>query len=514
VANDSVRASDSGVDTGNAPTLRVTASDPVICDAPSDREELGPYRAQAFEGWKQAVGDAALAGRGVAVQDFDGDGKLDLLVADVLSLVLLRGDGEGDFAAEAVEAGTSTVGLAAADVDDDGWVDVVLARRGAGDRLMRGGAKGFEVDDASGLSGEAWGSVHASWADVDGDGDLDLAIAGHSARSFDAEDPEPGDPSQLYLNDEGTLRPVDLPQELNDGYSFVFALQDLDGAQGPELYLVNDHGSQVIGNRGFRWDGGAMTPMLGVGLDLPIEGMGLGVGDVNGDGVPDLLMSSWGELALLESDGVGGWYDAALSRGLELPEASPAAWGTELADLDNDGDLDAVIAAGWFRALSDHAPNPEEQPDMIWENLGGSFTEAGASWGWDDRGLGRGVVVADLNADGWLDLVRAPLGGPVGVHLARCGAAHWLTVSLEQPAPNRQGIGARIELDLAGSTLVRWLSAGGTSLHVSGPPVAHFGLGADSDVEALRVVWPDGIVDEVAVPGADRHMVVQRSEVR
>jgi hypothetical protein len=243
----------------------------------------------------------------------------------------------------------------------------------------------------------------------------------------------------------------------------------------------------------------------GTGLDSSFYGMGLGVGDLNEDGVPDLLVPSWEEIALLLSDGSGGWYDAALSVGL-VPTDPDAhvGWGAHLEDLDNDGDLDAWVAFGFLSMPPEVAEifaedvglfNPERQPDAVFEqDDSGHFTDVAAEWGLDGRGISRGGIWVDLDGNGFPDLVRPNVDGPVRVFSGRCSEAAWLQVRLlDEASPgNVYGVGARVQVRAGDQTWTRWILAGGTGLFSGGPPWAQLGLGSLDRVDELRVDWPGG----------------------
>jgi hypothetical protein len=264
----------------------------------------------------------------------------------------------------------------------------------------------------------------------------------------------------------------------------------------PELYVVNDFGeaypSVLMWNRG----GTLVADDGAAGLNLIATGMGLGIGDLNQDTIPDLFVPQWNDLTLHLSGG-GAWFEASAVLGLEMDaaRAQRVAWGGEMADLDSDGQLEIMAVYGWvdtearFRA-------PRQQPDALYVmQPDGRFRDDAARWSMEDWTAGRGVLFGDIDGNGWMDLVRPNLDGDHAVYLARCGANGWLKVRLEQPAPNVDAVGARIVVNAGGRVLTRWILAGGTGFGSSLPLEAVFGVGAAAVADEITVSWPDGAVD-------------------
>jgi len=286
----------------------------------------------------------------------------------------------------------------------------------------------------------------------------------------------------------------------HNGYTFSGGLHDLDRDGDPDLYLVNDFGftytpNVFLRNRLVEEGAASFTDASAeTWLGVAMLGMGMGLGDVDQDGLPDLLLAGWTELKLMVSDGAGAWVDEALVRGLSPAGEQHLAWGLELADLDNDGDLDAPVAYAYLGIESDIGlENPPLQPDALYvQGDGGVFEDRGAAWAFDDEAVTRGFALADLNRDGFLDAVKVALDQPATILLSRCDERAWLTVDLEQPAPNRRAVGAVVEVEAGGHTWTRWAHAGGTNLGSMGPLTLHFGLGALDEVERVAVTWPDG----------------------
>ena len=251
------------------------------------------------------------------------------------------------------------------------------------------------------------------------------------------------------------------------------------------------------------------------GLDLIMSGGGLGIGDLNDDGMLDMLIPQWDAISLMVSNGDGRWYDHADALGLTTDTAAGqrVGWGAELADLDNDGDLDAVVAYGHLDVDLPMWDNPTRQPDALFlQQPDHTFVDVARQWQVNDKGTQRGFVVADLNQDGWLDLVKRDVFGPDLMYLSRCGDAHWLEIALRDDGSlNTRAVGATVRVRAGGRTFLRTVSAGGTGFGSGGPPEVHVGLGDVDVVDYIEVVWPDGTESVVGMGlEADQRVQVHR----
>ncbi|MFT4627439.1 MAG: hypothetical protein ACI8PZ_006123 [Myxococcota bacterium] len=456
---------------------------------------------------------------GMAVADLDGDGWLDLFLAHDPPAVFLAEPGGRTYrhvpeALDGIDL-SHPVGAVAADVDGDADLDLLVTRLGVPNVLLLNDGAGQFIDGtaASGLGGFARSTTTAAFADLDRDGDLDVFVGNYGVAPDNGDDPElpPGEPSELYMNEgDGTFVDVSdrLPSEVQEAYVFQAGLVDVDGDGWTDLLCVNDYG-QAYPSRFLRNVDGHLMRDPSLGFDTPYDGMGIGIGDLNGDGVPDLVQTSLRDISLLTSTPaptVTGWLyvESAAARTFDISygtdpsrKGHDVGWGAELADLDDDGDLDAVLGFGDW-TLHD-LPIREDEADGLWlQAPDGTFEEVAEAWGVNDPAVTRGLAVVDLDRDGWLDLVRRPLDTDTRIDHARCGEAAWLEVRLGQrDVPNRFAIGARVEVLAGDRTWVRWVTAGSTSLFTGGPPEVHFGLGELDRVDAVVVHWPDGTTDRV-----------------
>ena len=494
------------------------------CAHPTERAALGPFA--HLEG---ALDEAGLpsppetpVGAGLTAGDFNGDGHLDLLLAQHEGMDLFLGDGTGalSFATDRLppprEAGSNHAASVAADFDGDGDLDVVIANRSAGDELWWNDGSGtFTRDDTAPFAEDARSTVGASLADVDGDGDLDLFLAGHT----DGPAREGADASALYLWDDGAFAdaPGALPSDTHAGFTFNGTWFDADLDGDADLLMVNDHGHITIPNQLLRNDaseeGVAFSHIRDAGLDRVMLAMGVALINLNNDAWPDLLVTNFGQLALFESLGDGTWYDSAVSRGLvQNPETQIVGWSVVAEDFDNDADVDVWTTFGSLPAEVTSMENPYAQPDALWLQEAGSFTDVAPAWGLDDDAIGRGGLAIDLNEDGFLDLVTAPLVTLPRLHLSRCDASSWLQVSLEAPGPNPAAIGAVVTVQAEDRIHRRWVVAGGTQMYGSPPASVHVGLGSAAEVAELHIQWPDGETSVVGPVPANQKVTVVRTE--
>ena len=505
------------------------------CAAPGERTSLGPMAPWSLgAAWdaQPAADDLEYqyTGGGMAVADFNGDGRADVYLPSSGASQLLLSDGDtwvdGSAGLPASEADDLGIGGVAADVDDDGDLDLYTLVLHGQNRLLVNDGTGVFTDGtvAAGLAAGARDTTHATFADVDGDGILDLVVANHYegphlGEAIISGEFEPAQDNALFLGD-GTGRFVDatdrLPEAFRTGYGFVVIVEDFDRDGVVEMMSVNDFGpfwepNTVIRREEDTW---AVDTQF-EGLDTQIYGMGGDVADLNGDGFPDLALTSWMEVVLLLSTGEGSWYRAGAARGVVMNESQTTGWGVVFGDLDNDGDEDISMALGPLVMPPENAAEQEQerglvtlqdQPDALFEQgSDGMFAERGAEWGVGHTGITRGVLPVDLDGDGWLDLVRRGLDGDAVVFRGRCGTAGALEVSLSQSGPNRNAIGAQIDVEAGGRTAWRRIRAGGQGFGVGGPPSAHIGLG-EAATARVRVTWPDGATDvfEGVEPGRVR----------
>lgn len=472
--------------------------------------------------------DARLVAGGVAVGDYDGDGWLDLFAVqgDRGPDLLFRNQGDGTFAEVGAAAGIARTGRRGtgpifADVDGDGWLDLlVLGFDGTPPILYRNRGNGTftDVTARSGLAGVGDG-IGAAFGDIDADGDLDLFVAHwNTVRHVDAST------FSLWRNEGGGVfsdvsrasgvsaaigrRPPGA--EYTVDYTFTPNFADIDDDGDLDLLLAADFGtSRVLRNQG---DGTFIDVTTAVISDE--NGMGAAVGDYDNDGHLDWFVSSiadpdgvpegfWGTTGnrMYRNRGDGTFEDRTDRAGVR---EGFWGWGSTFADLNNDGWLDLCHVNGYGPLHDPASAEFHFDPTRVFlSRRDGTFREVSAALGIEDHGQGRGIVAFDYDRDGDLDLFVANAEQPPLLLRNDAGIArHWLTVILHGARPNTQAIGARVTVAAPGMRQMRELRAG--SNYVSQDPAeAHFGLD-DLSTVAVTVRWPGGTATQLPGTTADR----------
>jgi hypothetical protein len=496
-------------DPPGGPRSRLVASGLVVCGDPAERQTVGMFNERTIPFTPPS--HVHLEGGNAAIGDLDGNGRDDTVVVGQTEVLAFFQDGpllQSEPTRILTERWVSDVrglfGVTLVDYDDDDDLDMLITGRGVPDHLMQNDGYGHFVDMTSvaGLAKpEGHHSAGSSFHDFDGDGILDLYIAGHGYVDETQSTPAtfgPGDPDHLYRgNGDGTFTDVSdlLPQSAHDGYTFLGGWIDIDHDGDDDLYQVNDFGGnkepcRLLYNDGgtFRADDNAM------GIDAEVAGMGLAIGDLDGDGDEDLGVPAWKRnMLFIEQQGLYFESGQLWNWDPTLPQA--VGWGAEMLDAQNDGLMDLTTAYG-FLDTRFGADNTTRQNDGLYlqfpdHRLGDRARAAG----FDDLAPNRGMAPGDLNQDGWIDFVKPGLDGNIRFYLSRCGAEAWLEVRLHQPPPNTAAVGATVRVWSGERQWMRRVRAGGTGYGGGQPLQLHFGLGEVDRLDRLEVTWPDGEVE-------------------
>jgi len=498
-------------------------------------------------------------GSGVAVFDYDNDGDLDIFVVDGGPLGssaphnagrLFRNDlttvgGKRTLRFTDVTERAGLVwhqygmGVAVGDYDNDGDLDLFLTAFGP-DALFRNNGDGTftDVTATAGVSDPLW-STSAAFFDYDRDGDLDLFVANYldftladnktcfdsvGARDYCSPRAYHPVPDRLYRN-EGNGRFTNVTEAAGitkaDGAGLGVAIGDYNGDGWIDLYVANDATpNQLWINRhdGTFKDEGMISGAAVTAAGNPEGSMGIASGDVDNDGDEDLFITNIiGEtFVLYENDGKGSFEDARARWGVAAPTAALTGFGTDWIDYDNDGWLDLFVANGAVNVIEAlrGQPNPFRMRNQLFHNTGkGRLVETSAAGGpaFQMTEVGRGAAFGDLDNDGDVDFVVTNNGGPVRLLLNQSPATnHWLQVRLEEAPGNRFGVGAWIGVERSGAPTL-WRRARTDGSYLSANDFrVHFGLGGSAVAPAVVVQWPDGVRERWTDVQPDRVITLGR----
>jgi hypothetical protein len=429
-----------------------------------------------------ALPTAQMFGRGLAFADLDGDRDPDVVATGHSSgrIGIFENLGDGSFVerlATGAPLAPNASGVTAADYDGDGdldlyvscWLTANLLLRNDGGFTFTDCAAAAEVDDLGAGAGSAW-------ADVDGDGWLDLYLANRTGTNGSVL------PNRLYRNlGGGVFEEMGTELGVEDGQSPTFQALffDYDRDADADLYLSTDKGYSLgETNRLFENRSGVLTDVTDdTGTTAGIDSMGVAVGDLDGNGWPDLYCTNTppGNVLLL-NPGTMPFFDETVEAGVQ---SFALGWGTEMLDYDHDGHLELYVCnVGAWNRLYDH--------DGTWPAL-----EMAEPLGLHGAGDSYAVAAADVDLDGDLDLLVG-LTDHLQLYINHEGERRsWVKLDVVGPWPNRYAIGATVAILTGQVWQTRHVAAGG-SYKSQNELLLHFGLGQAGGVDAVQVVWPGG----------------------
>jgi hypothetical protein len=504
-------------------------------------------------------------GTGMAILDFDGDGRLDLYFlqnggpGSGAKNELWRQEKDGRFQDVSKGSGLDVegfgMGSAVGDIDNDGRVDMAVTEYG-NIRLFHNEGEGRfrEVTDEAGLHRVLWG-MSCAFLDYDRDGRLDFVSVNYveddptrpcsdyaGKRDFCGPQDFLGNVTKLYHNETapgGPIRFVDVTGVSGLGKivgpGLGVSCLDFDGDGWVDILVANDGKPNHlwINQRDGRFqDEGVLRGLAYDGLGRSQAGMGIALGDVAGRGNLGIFMTHlseetncfWSRLA-----DKSAFVDETASMRLANPRWRATGFGTVLGDMDLDGDLDLAIVNGRVRrgavdatlggtgAGLDPFWHPYAERSQLFENGGeGVFTdvsENNTAFSGEAR-VARALAMGDLDNDGDLDLVSTAIGSPARVYrnvAPRRG--RWLSVRAVDPATKRDAHDGQVTVRAAGRAWIRWLNPAYSYL-CSNDPRVHFGLGRVERVDEIELEWPDGTRELFRGSEVDRAIVVEKGQGR
>ncbi len=479
-------------------------------------------------------------GCGAAFLDYDNDGWLDILLltgrrfnqtpADS-SLRLYHNNRDGTFTDVTLKAGLTrsvwATGVTIADYDNDGFDDIFISCWGQSILFHNNGNGTFS--DVTRKAGLVRTGVHfatgCTWIDYDRDGRLDLFVC-HYAIFDPAKTPARGkDPAcnyngvpvfcgpaglaqescRLYHNNgDGTFTDVSVKSgiaAIKPGYALTAVAADFDNDGWQDIYVACDTSPSLYLHNNH--DGTFTEQGLERGVSLSEDGqqqagMGVGVGDFDGDGYLDIFKTHFrGDTQVLyKNNGKGYFRDATLRSGLGV-ETRFVGWGAALVDLDNDGLPDLFWTTGMvYPEVEATVPDaPYKTPNILFRNLGdGRFEQLSGVDGLNELHSSRGVAFGDFDNDGDVDILIVNLNEPPSLLRNDVkGTNNWLKIQLVGTTSNRSSIGAQVIASYGGRKQSQTIMAQSSYLSVSDRRL-HFGLG-EAKTANLEIRWPSGAVE-------------------
>ncbi len=501
---------------------------------------------------------ATMAG-GVAVFDFNKDGRPDVFFANGANLQtlkkdstrysnrLFRNDGNGVFTDVTAKAGLAgsgfDCGVAVADYDNDGYPDLFVAGVHRSTLYHNNHDGTFtDVTAKAGIGnaadpeyGPTW-AIAGVWADFNNDGLLDLFVVNYLQWDYATEplcdykgvsdycNPKAykGLPNQLYLNKgDGTFEDVSakwgVRSKLGKGMGGAMADYDLDGR--PDVFVTNDGlYNFLFHNTGSGFQEVAFPAGVALIEDGAfVSGMGADFRDFDNDGYPDIAFVALERQTFPLFKNMAGkqFREVTSTSGMRTASMSKAGFGVAFCDFDNDGWKDLFVTRGDVLAH----PMPGTSTNQ-WNTV---FRNPGAAGKWtaltEEAGLNgapparhRGLALGDLDGDGRIDVVASAIAAPAEIWMNRSpSAGHWLEIALEGTNSNRDGIGARIKVTAKSGVQYNHMTTSAGYASSSYGPV-HFGLGPDEKADAVEIRWPSGIVQQLKDVRADRVLAVKEAQ--
>lgn len=492
---------------------------------------------------------------GVAMFDYDNDGKLDIFLVNSLSVDLVKSkgktkshlyhnEGNGKFTEVGEKAGVSDVGwgmgVAVGDYNNDGFDDLYVTCLGP-DHLFKNNGNGTftDVTAKAGVSDPRW-STGASFFDYDHDGYLDLFVANYV--DFDIDHlPEFGQgqtcqyksipvqcgprglkgagDSLFHNNGDGTFTEVSKKAGVSDPegfYGLGVLTSDFDGDGWVDIFVANDS----TPNFHYRNNGDGTFKEIGFTAGTAVNengseqgSMGVTGGDYDHDGRIDIFITNFADEynTLYHNDAPNSFTDVSYAAKVAAVSLPHVGWGTKFFDYDNDGWVDLLVANGH---VYPQLPNYRQPRLFHRNNRDGTFTEISAQFGsiFTELHASRGVAFGDIDNDGDIDILIADLDGPPQLLRNDNGNANnSILIKTVGVKSNRDGIGARVKVVAGDLSQVDEVRSGDSYISQSDMRL-HFGLEKRTKVDLIEVRWPSGVIDKITGVGVNRIITIKEGQ--
>jgi hypothetical protein len=489
-------------------------------------------------------------GGGVALLDYDNDGRLDILFTNGARIDdpmpagkmpdksdrkfwnrLYHQNANGTFTDVTEKAGLTGMpqnrygmGVAVGDVDNDGYQDIYVTGFGGNTLYHNNGDGTFtDVTARAGVTASGW-STSAGFFDYDNDGRLDLFVCRYVAWTF-ADDPYCGEKKPggraychpdnfaavtniLYHNNgDGTFTDVSAKSGIADapGKALGVAFADFDHDGWTDIYVANDSVQCHLyrNNRNGTFTDVALTAGVGYNQDgKTFAGMGTDFSDFDNDGWPDIVVTdlSSERYMLFRNNRDSTFSDVTDQAGLGRATLAYSGWSTRFFDYDNDGWKDLFVAQGHVMDTIERTSANLRylQPPLLLRNLLGRFSKVDAGPAFESEWAGRGAAFGDLDNDGRIDIVVANVGQKAYV-LRNTGnrSDHWIGIQALGKTSNHDGIGCRVKVvSASGLTQHYTINTAGGYLSASDKRLI-VGLGKDDSARTVEVRWPGGAIQKL-----------------